>query len=98
MYTFLKYAGTGLLTFLMIFLVEKFMPNLEVTDELTLFMFMSLYMNMLNLINHIDLENKVKINHIVDVAVMKEVCGEERCKKAAEKVHKEYLELIGEEE
>ena len=97
MLTIIKYVGAGLFTLLIIGLVEKFMPNIEVTEELTLFMFVSLYLNILNLINYGDLERTVKINHILDAQVMKEVCGEERCKKAIEKVHNEYLESIGEE-
>ena len=96
MYTILKYIGAGLMAILMIGLVEKFMPNLEVTEELTLFMFVSLYLNILNLINYGDLKTTVKVNHILDAQVMKEVCGEERCKKALEKVHKEYLKSIEE--
>lgn len=94
MLTIIKYIGAGLMALLMIGLVEKFMPNLEVTEELTLFMFVSLYLNILNLVNYGDLKTTVKVNHILDTQIMKEVCGEERCKKAAEKVHKEYLEAI----
>lgn len=98
MLTIIKYVGTGLATCLIIWLVEKFIPNLEVTEELTLFMFMSLYMNILNLVNYGDLKSTVRVNHIIDAAILKEVCGEERCQKAAEKVRKEYLETIWEEE
>lgn len=94
MLTIIKYIGAGLMALLVIGLVEKFMPNLEVTEELTLFMFVSLYLNILNLVNYGDLKTTVKVNHILDVQIMKEVCGEERCKKAAEKIHKEYLEAI----
>ncbi len=97
MLTIIKYIGAGLMAFLMIWLVEKFMPNLEVTEELTLFMFVSLYLNILSLINHGDLEETVKINHIVDTAIMKELCGEERCKAAAEKVRNKYLGTTEEE-
>lgn len=97
MLTIIKYVGAGLFALLIIGLVEKFMPNLEVTEELTLFMFVSLYLNILNLINYGDLKTVVKVNHILDTQVMKEVCGEERCKKAAEKIHKEYLEAIEED-
>ena len=96
MSTIIKYIGVGVITFLAFVLVEKSMPNLEITEEHTLFIFASLYLNIINLINHQDLEDQVKINHVVDTAVMKEVCGEERCKKAAAKVHKEYLDSMGE--
>ena len=44
MLTIIKYIGTGLIALLTIGLVEKFMPNLEVTEELTLFMLVSLYL------------------------------------------------------
>lgn len=97
MHTIIKYVGAGLMAFLMIWLVEKFIPNLEVTEELTLFMFVSLYLNVLNLINHGELESTVKVNHLLDAAVMKEVCGEERCKKAAAKVRDEFLKALEEE-
>lgn len=98
MLTIIKYVGAGLFALLIIGLVEKFVPNLEVTEELTLFMFVSLYLNILNLINYGDLKTVVKVNHILDTQVMKEVCGEERCKAAAEKVRSKYLEVMGEEE
>ena len=97
MLTIIKHIGVGLTTFLMIWLVEKFMPNLEVTEELTLFMFVSLYLNILNLINYGDLKTVVKVNHLLDAQLIKEVCGEEHCMKAVEKIHKEYLESIEEE-
>jgi len=97
MYTILKYIGAGIITYLLIALVEKFMPNMEITEELTLFVAISLYMNVVNLINYGALKTTVKVNHILDAQVMKEVCGEERCKKAAEKIHKEYLKAIEED-
>lgn len=97
MYTIIKYIGAGLLTLLLIALVEKFIPNLEVTEELTLFMFVSLYLNFICVMNYHDLKEQIDINHIVDTQVMKEVCGEERCKNAAEKIYKEYLKSIGKE-
>ena len=97
MYTIIKYISAGVITFLLIALVENLMPNMEITEELTVFVAVSLYMNIVNLLNYNDLGDKVRINHIVVTAIMKEVCGEERCQKAAEKIHKEYLESIGED-
>lgn len=91
MYTFLKYVGTGLITIAIIALVEKFVPNLEITEELTIFVFASMYMNILNLINHANLEDKVRINQFLNTRLNVELHGEERCNKAVEKMYEEYL-------
>lgn len=94
----INYIFAAVMTLLSISFVDKFITNLEITEELTLFMFASIYLNFLNLMNNHDLKTQMKVNHIMDAAVMKELCGEERCKKAAEKVRNEYISSIVEEE
>lgn len=98
MYTILKYIGSFIMTLMAVGLVEKFMPNLEITEELTLFMFASLYLNIINLINNRDLKAKVEINQLLNTRFNIELNGEERCMKAAEKVHKECLKAFEEDD
>lgn len=92
----IKYIGAGVITFLAFILVEKFMPNLEITEELTLFMFASVYLNIINLVNNSLLKAKVNVNQFMNTRLQVALHGEERCRKAADALHKEYLKAMEE--
>jgi hypothetical protein len=97
MYPIIKYIFAGVITFLLIALVGKVMPNLEITEELAVFMAVSLYLNFVNLLNYNDLKDTVRINQFLNTRLNVALHGEERCLKAVEKANKEYLESIEED-